>query len=71
MESGYASAWTAFMTVLTAASTFLATATALEVVCRAGLRVSEVVRLAPSDIRRKDGILEVHRERERTTGVSL
>ena len=33
----------------------------LEVMYRAGLRVSEVVRLAPSDIRWKDGILEVHR----------
>ena len=49
------------MTTLTAASSFRAAATALEVKYRAGLRVSEVVRLAPSGIRWKDGILEVHR----------
>ena len=61
MENGFASVCTPFMTALTAASSFLAAATALEVVYRAGLRASDVVRLAPSGIRWKDGILGVHR----------
>ena len=62
-ENGYASVWTAFTIALTAVSSFRAAAppaTVLEVVRRASLRVSEVVKLASSDIRWRDGILEVH-----------
>ena len=61
MENGYASVCTPLMTALTAASSFRAAATVPEVMYRAGLRVSEVVRLGPSDIGWKDGMLEVHR----------
>ncbi|MCK4680423.1 tyrosine-type recombinase/integrase [bacterium] len=58
------------MIASTAASSFRAAATALEVMYRAGLRVSEVVRLAPSDIRWKDGILEA-REGKRAKGRNV
>jgi len=61
VENGLTSVYTPLMIALTADSSFRAAATAQEAMCRAGLRVSEVVRLAPSDIRWKDGMLEVHR----------
>ena len=61
VENGYVSVCTPFMTALTAASSFRAAATALEVIYHPGLHVSEVVRLAPSDIRWKDVILDIHR----------